>query len=144
MVADRAMLDSSFPPDLPCGCPPEGAVPTEGVVYRMTMSEPPQSGDFLSFFELGRPRPKKPHDLCKYFGLSVYRDLKDARVHQRRFPGTGRFVSIGVLMPERGVEKLTPSPDRETHTTWWFFQGMTGEDRMAGFVVIHENEDVAS
>ena len=129
------MSDPAYP-GYPPGCPPAVAEPADGVVYRATNHDPPDDEDFLSWEEMGRsPRHSTPKALCQSRGLSVFRSLADARHYLSVFPGVNRFISVGVLTPDHGRIKPTPSRDRPTHTTWWCGAGV---DRKIGFSVLPE------
>ena len=50
------MVSWNWPPDFPEDCPPEDAVPADGVYYRIVNNDPPQSSDFVSVYHLRRER----------------------------------------------------------------------------------------
>jgi hypothetical protein len=133
--------DRAFPDHFPAGCPPQDAAPADGVVYRITKNNPPTPEDFLSFYEEGKQlRGNSPVAQCRSRGLSVYREIEDARHQLAALPALGDHIAEGVLTEQHGVTKLTPTK-RPTHTTWWCFDRI---NRHSGFKVINGDEDVES
>ena len=137
ILPDPWVMDNSrtFPPTFPAGCPPADAGPAGGTVFRIVADDPPVNDDFLSAAELGRQPPPKltRAQACRRHALSVYRSIDDARHHVSVFPGTGRFIAAGVLVPDCGMTKDTPNPTHPSHVDWWCYDGI---DRYRGFAVI--------
>ena len=110
-----------WPSYFPEGCPPEAAVPANGVVYRLVTNNPPTIRDFQPL------RIKQPHRNfkeceCQACGLSVQREVGDARELMRRIPAfKERQVAQGNLNPKFGM--IMPTPTRKSrgtsHHTWW-------------------------
>lgn len=116
----------AFPNSWPPGCPPADGVPANGIVFRLTGSNPPLAEHFRTFAEMGKQLRRLPDCPCMPYGLSVFRDRDDAEHMYRLFPLLGRFIASGTLAAEHGVTKLTPG-QRPTHTTWWPAEGLTRE-----------------
>jgi hypothetical protein len=128
-------MKPGFPPGWPPGCPPVDAEDANGIVYRATMNSPPTSDDFLSLREKNqKPRyPLTRAGECRYCAVSVYRTMVDAQHHLQVFPWDSKFIARGALTPDCGKTKLTPHPERPSHTEWWPFDGL---DRCKCFQVI--------
>jgi hypothetical protein len=138
---EKAMGQSTFPSHYPPLCPPDEAEDANGTVYRITRNDPPIAEDFLSLNELGRRlRHPTASALCRQRGLSVFRNLEDARHHLEAFPALGQYIATGELMPTLGKTLPTPTSERPTHTTWWCYEGVK---RQAVFVVIEGRDHVA-
>lgn len=123
---------AGYPPDWPAHCPPSDAEDASGMVYRVCKETPPSQRDFQSHQELGK---RSSGDPCMRYGLSVFRDLAEARHLTVLFPQLGSMVFRGELTPEQGKIKHTPAKQRPSHTTWWPYEGV---DRAASFKLIDE------
>ena len=116
----------SFPDDFPSNCPPQDAIDANGLYYRIVNNNPPTSDDFLSKHELGAiPKYRAGQSfLCRWRALSLYASIGDAEHHRDVMPGDGEFIAEGQLVREMGRTKLTPNPDRMSHTEWWCYHGI--------------------
>ena len=104
-----------FPIDWPNECPPNDAVPAEGTVYRLVKNNPCEQNDFRSHRELG----KLPNaDPCLRCGLSVFRDIADAKHQHCAYPKLGNFIARANVNATHGRTKLTQG-QQPSHTTWW-------------------------
>jgi hypothetical protein len=68
-------------------------------------------------------------------GLSVFRDISDARHVTELFPKLGKLIFRGELAPEHGKIKPTPAKTRPSHVTWWPFEEI---ERASAFTVSSE------
>jgi hypothetical protein len=117
--------DYVWPFHFPEDCPPVDAVPCSGVVFRLVAGEPPGPGDFLSWRDEGKGEGLEGDQLCRTCGLSVNRELADAKKllarMRKKVPGyRNNFVASGELVPRAG--KIKPTPSRlagRSHCTWW-------------------------
>lgn len=108
-----------WPSFYPEGCPPADAPDASGEVYRLVKSNPPESGDFVSFAE---ESPARFGENCKGCGLSVFTSKRDAEQLLNRVQGLrvlGKFVAIATLDESHGKLKPTPTRVRQSHHTWW-------------------------
>ena len=109
-----------WPDYFPDDCPPQGAQPATGDVYRLVKQNPPESKDFMPLRE-----KKTSEDFgekeCQACGLSVFRNVEDAiRVKSRARGMEKRIVSKGTLSPHLGRIQNTPSKMfGKLHHTWW-------------------------
>jgi hypothetical protein len=113
----------AFPADWPQPCPPEDAVPANQVVYRAVGSDPPTAEDFLSYREEGKS-VRNPQMACLACGISVLPRREDAEHHLKLFPARGPYIAEGVLTPDHGKTKRTPSLQQPAHITWWCYEGV--------------------
>ena len=123
---------AGFSDSWPSNCPPDEAEDALGVVYRVCSQNPPSQRDFQSHQELGKQSSGDP---CMRCGLSVFRDLAEARHLTVLFPKLGSMVFRGELKPEQGKVKHTPARQRPSHTTWWPYDEV---ERAAGFTLMEE------
>ena len=117
------MVSWNWPPDFPEDCPPEDAVPADGVYYRIVNNDPPQSSDFVSVYHLRRERAMREvrrmsRTLCDTMGLSVYEDRDEAIKCALKYDNLGTHIAAVELTPDSGkilrTRGLFPS-----HHTWW-------------------------
>ncbi len=120
-----------FPEDWPTDCPPPDAEEASGDVYRIVRDDPPASADFATHWETGR-LPKAPP--CLRLGLSVFRDVREARHQRCLFPKLGSMIARASLTSDHGLTKLTHG-SQPTHTTWWAYEGV---HRASLFAVVEE------
>ena len=114
-----------WPSFLPKNCPPDDAVPADGVVYRLVRQDPPAQRDFVPQRNAGS-RSSFPGSECIASGLSVLRELDDAVRLRKRVPAfKNRTIARGELRPEAGVTRHTPSKKDGggSHLTWWVPEG---------------------
>ena len=129
----------SFPAHFPDCCPPARAGDASGVVYRITEHNPPEASDFLTYHEEGKDlRDPNPTAVCRSHGISVYRNVEDARHRKSLLPGVTLYIAAGTLTAEHGRMMPTGKP---THMTWWCYDGVC---RHCGFVVLPESGHVVS
>lgn len=118
---------TSFPSDIPTGCPLPSAVPCDCAVFRACDSPPPKKSDFRTFHELGRARNARGDNACLRFGLSVF-PTKQACEHMLEvFPANGNYVSTGTLAAVHGVIANTPTGNFPAHQTWWPYESVQRE-----------------
>lgn len=104
---------------LPQNCPPDDAVETQGIVYRLVKQRSITPEDFLSYRELN---PDKLYDLseCIVGGISIYTELEGVQKLQSKVPAMKkRKIAKGFLQPQHGKMKNTPSETHPSHNTWW-------------------------
>lgn len=89
---------ASYSPDWPARCPPSNAEDASGMMYRVCKEPPPSQRDFQGHQELGK---RSSSDPCMRYGLSVFRDLAEARHLKVLFPQLGSMVFRGELTPEQ-------------------------------------------
>jgi hypothetical protein len=110
----------SYHPGLPPGCPPDGAAPMTGTIYRRVSAAPKPitNADFYS----GKVnnKDKGTDRLCQRWGTSVWIDIAhlnhdmDVFGYLRKY----RFVSVDIR-PRHGVVQKTPTDNRPEHRTFW-------------------------
>ena len=106
-----------WPDYYPENCPPEGAEPASGTVYRLVRHDPPQAEDFLSTWEEFPGRFPEP--TIKNSGVSVYTDPQDIeRLKKRIRQLKGRKTAEGELNPVHGLIQPTEGKEK-SHHTWW-------------------------
>jgi hypothetical protein len=110
--------------DLPPGCPPDDAIATAfAPAYYYCYTIPPTNADFKPLAATGGARPfRSPEELCQASGISLFRDLKDAR-GLRAVPKFREMVLVELrIEPTDGVTKPTPNRDRPSHHTFWAYR----------------------
>lgn len=126
-------------PHLPDDCPPDDAYPTNERVYRLADKADVDEQDFLSYRELYPDRQWEGVSDCVASGISVYTDPEGIRQLQRRVKSMRRKQVIsGVLTPNHGKMKHTPSETHPSHHTWWI---ALGERPWRVFTVIELDKD---
>ena len=105
-----------WPLHFPDSCPPAEAQPDDLEAFRLVANSPPAKEDFVSHI-VGKKRfPDAEH--CRACGLSVYRDLSDAKAARMRFkPLKGMMIARGNITVNDGVVLQTSTP--ASHYTWW-------------------------
>lgn len=121
---------SIWPTYFPDGCPPDGAVPADGVVFRLVGQVPPTLMDFRPV-RIEQPHRDLEHCLCIACGLSVNRKIEDTERLRRRVPAfRNKRIARGVLAHSLGVMRHTPSSGGgPSHHTWWLPDGVDPSDR---------------
>ncbi|MCA0458055.1 MAG: hypothetical protein LCI00_29075 [Chloroflexi bacterium] len=118
-----------FRPHLPSDCPPDDAIPTSGVVYRLAVDKNFGEKEFLSFREINPDRDLEGISECVMCGISVYTDIEAVKKMLSRVPAKRRkhkkfnFAFKAHLTPKMGKMKNTPSNFHKSHHTWWFPYG---------------------
>ena len=106
-----------WPDFYPVNCPPAGADPASGVVYRLVRRDPVQAEDFKTPWEEYPRRFKEP--TITNCGVSVHTDLQDSKKLKDRIPKfRNRQTAEGELNPTLGIIQHTPSIER-SHHAWW-------------------------
>jgi len=125
-----------WPDCFPDGCPPTDADPARGIAFYLTHN-PVHPRDFWSKRERNpEKRFSDPVRECQANGLSIFRDIEDARRLRRRVSYfRNRAIAVGRLTPDLGVTKATPTVVRSSHCTWWI---PVGVDRARPFEVVEE------
>src|SRR5207245_519460 len=111
---------------------PADAVAANVTVYRTVRTNPPTSGDFTTYHELGKQ--VRPGFECRSASVSVFLNVNDAR-HHRDVLGwkeNARLIAAGRLTADHGVMKQTPGRF-PSHVSWWPYVGV---DRSAAFQVV--------
>ena len=111
--------------------PTSDAEEASGGVYRIVRDDSPAAADFATHWETGR-LPKAPS--CLRRGLSVFRDVREARHQRCLFPKLGGLIARAMLTSDHGLTKLTHG-SLPTHTTWWAYEGV---HRASLFAVVDE------
>lgn len=111
-----------WPPFYPENCPPPGAKPASGKVYRLVDHDPAQEEDFKTPFEENPSRfYNKPK--IKNCGLSVYTDIQGIKQLKKAMKMVPRFknsqIAEGELNPTLGLIQHTPSREYKSHHSWW-------------------------
>ena len=117
-----------FPDMWPPDCPPSDAVDADGQVFRIVDHDPPIAQDFGTPFETNRLANRPP---CLRCGLSVFREVRDARHQRHLFPNLGRLIAQGTLNVEHG--KTKPTGKQPTHTTWWAYENVNRASHFSVF-----------
>lgn len=116
-------------------CPPPGAGPAEGDVFRCCKADPPAPGDMKTHEESGR-LPNA--DACLRRALSVFRTQQDAEHQLRLFrKWRQKFVAKATLRAEHGRAMATHG-QQPTHTSWWPSPRLDPSARAKLFVVTGE------
>jgi hypothetical protein len=116
-------------------CPPVGAGPVDGDVFRCCKSSPPSEADMLTHEETGRLPDADP---CRRRSLSVFRSELDAQHQVRLFLRWRRkFVAKAALNGGHGHAMLSKG-ERPTHTSWWPSNSLDAASRAALFAIVCE------
>ena len=120
-MQNERTTELEWPDFYPENCPPAGVERASGTVYHLVQHDPPQTEDFITYYE---ENPKffesNPHLICKGCGVSVYTDLRDIRRLKKRSKKLkNRHIAEGKLNPTLGRIQHTPSRRRKSHHTWW-------------------------
>jgi hypothetical protein len=75
--------NGEFPTHWPEQCPPEEALPADGVYYRLVRHNPPQAEDFRTSHEQGTFQRSCP---CMRHSLSVFAAFDDAEYNRNLYP----------------------------------------------------------
>ena len=138
MITERDNV-MRWKPHLPNDCPPEDADLTSGQVYRLADKADFDEHDFLSYRELYPERQWEGVTECVAGGISVYTDIEGIRQLRRRVKSMRRKKVIsGILTPNHGKMKHTPSETHPSHHTWWI---PTDEKPWRAFQLVQLNED---
>ena len=110
-----------YPGFYPSVCPPEDAIPASGQVYRCIKGEVVSAQEFLSWKELNPERSySNSCKECEACGISVLRDRRDVLRLIQTVPAMRKCrCAVGLLTPDMGVIKHTPSHRSNSHYTWW-------------------------
>lgn len=114
---------------LPDDCPPEDAISTNGLVYRLADKINFDEHDFLSYRELYPSRQWEGVSECVAGGISIYTNIEGVHRLKRRVK-TMKHKPIlkGFLTPTHGKMKHTPSETHPSHHTWWIPEDETPWD----------------
>jgi hypothetical protein len=111
-----------WPSFYPTNCPPAGAEPASGTVYRLVRNDPAQPEDFKTPFE-ENPRRFNNKPSIKNCGLSVHTDMQDSEQLKTVMKMVPRFkdtqIAEGELNPTLGMIQHTPSSEYRSHRSWW-------------------------
>lgn len=119
---------------LPDDCPPEDAIFSNGVVYRLANKPNFDENDFLSYRELYPYRQWDGISECVAGGISIYTDIEGIKRLKRRVKAMrDKPILKGELKENHGKMKNTPSETHPSHHTWWI---PIGVDAPALFQVI--------
>lgn len=113
-----------WPHFYPANCPPRGAKPASGKMYRLVQHNPAQAEDFTTPFE---ENPKRFNNRAnvRNCGLSVHKDPQDSERLKRSVRiFKDRQVAEGNLTPKFGKIEHTPSSEFKSHYTWWMPVGI--------------------
>lgn len=109
-------LVTQWPGHFPASCPPPQAHVAEFEAFRLVSTAPPSGDDFVAHSVAGLPFPAE--ELCRACGLSVYRDLNDAKRARARYkPLKNKLIARGFIKGTDGVVMQTSTPP--SHYTWW-------------------------
>lgn len=106
-----------WPNYFPEQCPPAEARQDTLLVYRLVEGSSPTARDFQPTIVESPHRPFPPDNLCMTCGVSVFKDLADARRQREKYkPLREKKIARGTVMPADGSVLETGKP---THVTWW-------------------------
>ena len=126
-----------WPQHFPENCPPSESQPADGVFYRYVNKNTITARDFVSHLE--RNLAQSYDDICIAAGLSVYKDINDAKRLAQRVPAfRKKKLAKGNLTPEMGNSLPTPSQTAKSHHTWWL---SIGSEPWTVFQVLEVPED---
>lgn len=111
-------------------CPPSVAVPTSGVVYRVTKNNPHTAKDMQTHEELDVA--KKHPDPCGRCALSVVLVDEELDLLREKYRKIGDFSAKGELGAELGVMH-TDGTATPTHTNVWFYKHVSPDNRASLF-----------
>jgi hypothetical protein len=102
----------------PNDCPPQGAEPAAGQIFRGIRKLPISEDDFLSHREMGADC-RAPE--CECWGLSVWPSLEAVEHARRAIPAIKRHwhIAVGDLVADDGVIIHTPKKAQPEHYTLW-------------------------
>jgi hypothetical protein len=104
-----------FPPDVP----PKEASPASGSAFRLVKSLPPSESDFVSTIEECPDRTFGDDPLGMRYGTSFFRKLECIKAKQKRYRALhNRYIVIGTLKIDHGVQLSTPSRGNSHLTVW--------------------------
>jgi hypothetical protein len=110
-----------WPEFFPSDVPPKEASPASGSAFRLVKSLPPSESDFLSTIEESSDRTFGDDPLGMRYGTSFFRKLECIKAKQKRFkPLRNRYIAIGTLKSEHGVQLPTTSQGN-SHLTVWLY-----------------------
>lgn len=110
-----------WPEEFPASCPPEDAVLSDGVFYRLVDADPVTAQDFYSHkqrVDVGLDRPQRtPPDPCLAVGVSVFDGFETANSTRQAFGALRKKQLAAGSLASSGVVKRTG--ERAGHHTWW-------------------------
>jgi hypothetical protein len=117
-----------FPNYFPNDCPPNDARSEELSLFRLCVSNPPTTNDFLSYYQID---PDKYNGVIDAYGLSTFKAVEDCHKALSISPSLRKncsYIASVVSYYRTGVIKHTPSKSFSSHHTWWLFEGVHAED----------------
>ena len=121
--AQERVPEPEWPEHLPPRCPPDDAMPLDGIVYRFVTGAPVTPQDMKSHAQDEKAEGAEP---CVRAGLSVFRDL----AHVQFLLGTPRWlehrIASAALSPEHGKIKQTGKARAKKHHTMWLRRSVIG------------------
>ena len=116
------MPNQTWPTDYPKDCPPGSAQPANGLVYRVSKTNPLTDEFFQGQIHtqpgLTRKRIEAGQtDSCFAHGLSVNFDIEDAIQNTQNHPQIGRFIFAIDLTADDG--SMFTGHGQGSHATWW-------------------------
>ena len=115
-------IELEWPDFYPENCPPAGAEPASGTVYRLVVHDPAQEEDFKTPFEENPRRFNNKPDI-KNCGLSVHTDIQDSGQLKKAMKMVPKFrnsqIAEGELNPTLGLIQHTLSSKYKSHHSWW-------------------------
>jgi hypothetical protein len=112
-----------WPDYYPDDVPPNEAVDTFGLVYRIVKEVPPTPEDFASTFEThSRQADDFGDSLWQACGTSFHTHIDGSEATRKRFKALRkRKIVSGELVSELGRMMDTPSRTSQCHVTVWFY-----------------------
>lgn len=115
---------------------PQGSIFQELSVFRwVKQSDCVKERDFLSNYEEDKLLGKdiiRNANIDKYYGISTYEDISDAKSLLEKVPAKKRIlkaISVGSTKEDDGVIRKTPSNKTgASHLTWWLFDEAKPEE----------------
>jgi len=122
--------------------PPQGATEEDLEVYRLTRQENIITDtDFISLYEIHKNKGIIKKELLsddKYYALSVYDDIDDAKGTMRKFPHKFKSICEGRTIADEGCVRSTPSASCVSHRSWWLYEEA---NPVKDFTIVGENHE---
>lgn len=116
--------EKKFPDYFPAGCPPAEAEELEIEVYRLCRNIIPEEKDFETFYQIN---PEKWKNNFEAYGVSVFKsfiEIQTMREKDPRLRAKFKTYAAGCTYEYTGVIQHTSKKLRESHYTWWLYEGV--------------------
>lgn len=109
-----------FPNDFPDGVPPDTATDANGEAFRLVVSNPPTTNDFIASHLEPHNKGKKRNLAPSDYGTSMFRDKNELKKMQLLCkPQRGKLVAKGILEKKHG---LMSKENHKSHFELWIRQ----------------------